>query len=54
MITGAIETKFLTPNLKTQFDFLESQLATSPDEGGYLCGAELTGADIMMSFPLGA
>ncbi|KAL9068284.1 MAG: hypothetical protein Q9161_006310 [Pseudevernia consocians] len=54
MITGAIESKFLNPNLKTQWDFLESQLATSPDEGEFLCGADLTGADIMMSFPLGA
>lgn len=53
LITGAVETKYLQPNLKTQFDFLESQLATSPDNGQYLCGATLTGADIMMSFPLG-
>ncbi|KAF6230729.1 hypothetical protein HO173_011081 [Letharia columbiana] len=54
LITGGIESKFLTPNLKAQFDFLESQLATSPDEGEFLCGADLTGADIMMSFPLAA
>lgn len=54
LITGGIESKFLNPNLKTQFDFLESQLATSPNDGEYLCGADLTGADIMMSFPLGA
>lgn len=53
MITGAIESKLLNPNLRTQWDFLESQLATSPDDGEYLCGANLTGADIMMSFPLG-
>lgn len=43
---------FLTPNFKTHFGFLESQLATSPNGGKYLCGKELTGADILMSFPL--
>jgi glutathione S-transferase len=42
----------LTANLKSHFDFLESQLATSPDDGKYLCGPNLTGADILMSFPL--
>ena len=54
MITGGIESKFLEPNYKTQFDFLESQIASSPDGGEYLCGPELTCADILMSFPLGA
>ena len=43
---------FLAPNFKTNFGFLESQLATSPNGGEYLCGKELTGADILMSFPL--
>ena len=54
MITGFVESKFLAPNYKTIFDFLESQIASSPDGGEYLCGQELSGADIMMSFPLGA
>ena len=54
LITGAIESKYLAPNFKTNFDFLESQIASSPDGGEYLCGPELSGADIMMSFPLGA
>jgi glutathione S-transferase len=40
--------------LKTHFDFLESQMATSPNQGQYLCGPKLTGADIVMSFPLEA
>ena len=35
-----------------QLGFLESQLETSPDGGSYLCGAHLTAADILMSFPL--
>lgn len=54
MITGAVESKFLEPNYKTHFDFLESQMASSPGGGEYLCGPELSGADILMSFPLGA
>ena len=53
LITSAVESNYIFPNLKTQFDFLESQLATSPDEGDFLCGKTLTGADIMMSAPLG-
>ena len=43
---------FLIENYKTHFGFLESQLATSPDGGKYLCGKDLTAADILMSFPL--
>ncbi len=38
------------PNLKTQLDFMEAELARSP----WFAGTELTGADIMMSFPLEA
>lgn len=45
---------FLEPNMATHFGFLESQIESSPDEGQYLCGKELTGADILMSFPLEA
>ena len=29
-------------------------MASSPNNGEYLCGSKLTGADILMSFPLGA
>ncbi|MCJ1248246.1 hypothetical protein MMC30_005463 [Trapelia coarctata] len=53
-VAGKIESMFLSPNFKTHLDFLESQLATSPHDGEYLCGREITGADIMMSFPLEA
>jgi glutathione S-transferase len=31
---------------------LESQLNSSPGNGQYLCGPHLTGADILLSFPL--
>lgn len=37
-------------DLKTHYSFLEGQLATSG--GKYLCGPNLTGADIILSFPL--
>ena len=53
-VAGKIESMFLNPNFKTHLDFLESQLKTSPHDGEYLCGTEMTGADIMMSFPLAA
>jgi len=49
-IVGKVETMFFFPNIKMNFEFLEEQLATSG--GDYLCGAKLTAADILMSFPL--
>jgi len=57
-ITGSIVTRFeamyFKPNFKTHFDFLESQLASAPNGGGFLCGKDLTAVDILMSFPLQA
>ena len=44
----------MAPNFKTHFDFLESQLAASPNDGDYFCGKEITGADVLLVFPLGA
>lgn len=38
------------PNLKRQLDFMEAELGRS----AWFAGDELTGADIMMSFPLEA
>ncbi|KAG9239261.1 hypothetical protein BJ875DRAFT_366144, partial [Amylocarpus encephaloides] len=51
-IAGKIHSGFLDPNFKTHFEFLESQIASSPSGGKYLCGPNLTGADILLSFPL--
>ena len=51
-IANKINTLFLEPNFKNHYQFLENQLATSPDGGEYLCGREITGADILMEFPL--
>lgn len=54
MIAGKLDSMFVQPNLKANFEFLESQLTSSPNGGKYLCGDSLTGADILMSFPLEA
>lgn len=40
------------PNAKRHFGMLEQYLETSPDGGSYLCGPELTGADILLTYPL--
>jgi glutathione S-transferase len=52
-IANTVYTSFLNPNFKNHFDFLESQLASAPNNGGYLCG-ELSAADFLMIFPLEA
>jgi glutathione S-transferase len=51
-IADKVDTAYLTDNYATHFGFLESQLASSPDNGEYLCGASLTAADILLSFPI--
>jgi glutathione S-transferase len=51
-IANRIQSSFLAPNFKTHYKFLEGQLASS--EGEYLCGRDLSAADILMSFPLEA
>lgn len=53
-VAGKIESSFLQRNMKSHYDFLEGQLATSPGDGDYFCGNELTAAEIMLSFPLEA
>ncbi|KAF4120307.1 glutathione S-transferase [Geosmithia morbida] len=49
---GRIFSAYIYPNLRRHLAMLEDQLATSPDGGVYLCGRDLTAADILMSFPL--
>jgi len=53
-IAKAISNKVLDmlvwPNLKRQFDFIEAELGRS----AWLAGNDISGADIMMSFPLEA
>ncbi|KAL8901185.1 MAG: hypothetical protein Q9207_005331 [Kuettlingeria erythrocarpa] len=53
-IAGNVDSLYLSPNLASNFTFLESQVKSAPDGGEYLCGSKLTGADILMSFPLSA
>ncbi|KAL2135267.1 hypothetical protein VTI74DRAFT_9147 [Chaetomium olivicolor] len=40
------------PNMKRHFAMMEQLLETSPGGGSYICGRHLTGADIMLSYPL--
>ena len=49
-IANRVLDSFVRPNLTRQFEFFEAELAKSP----YFAGKELTGADVMMSFPLEA
>ncbi|KAK4456082.1 hypothetical protein QBC34DRAFT_388880 [Podospora aff. communis PSN243] len=55
-ITSFIGNKLIAalvfPNAKKHFTMLEHYLETSPDGGSYLCGPDLTGADIMLTYPL--
>jgi glutathione S-transferase len=51
-IASRIEEGYLNPNFNTHFKFLEQQLSTS--SGEFIAGSNLTGADIMMEFPLAA
>lgn len=58
-VGGNIDDLFVDQNLETHFSFVESQLASVPagadgKPGDFLCGDKLTGADIMMSYPLEA
>ncbi len=50
LIGAGVMSSFVGPNVKTNLDFLESELAARP----WFAGESLTGADVMMSFPLQA
>lgn len=52
IIGGRVESQFLTRNLEANFDYVESLLASVPGGGDFFCGDTLSGADIMMLFPL--
>ncbi|KAK4150685.1 glutathione S-transferase [Chaetomidium leptoderma] len=51
-VADKLSAAFLAPEMAKHLAFLESQLETSPGGGSYLCGAHLTTADMLMSFPL--
>lgn len=50
MIANKTFINFITPNVKTHLDYLESELTKSK----WFAGDEITGADFMMSFPIEA
>jgi glutathione S-transferase len=50
MIGKTVQTSFLNPTIESQLDLMEAELGQST----YFAGAELTGADVMMSFPVEA
>jgi glutathione S-transferase len=54
MISARVSTDLLTPEFKTRFEFLEGQLATAPEGGPYLCGKDVSAADMQMLLPLQA
>ena len=43
---------YINPGIKTHYTFLEKMLETCPEGGDWFCGKQLTGADILLSFPL--
>lgn len=47
-IGSRVESAFLTENFAKHFGFLDSQLASSPDGGKYLCGKDLTAVRRML------
>ncbi|KAJ7188845.1 hypothetical protein C8R46DRAFT_1171711 [Mycena filopes] len=44
--------EYVKTSFTTHFKFLEAQLESAPQGGPYLCGPTLSGADIMMGFPV--
>ncbi|PLB44539.1 putative glutathione S-transferase [Aspergillus steynii IBT 23096] len=52
LVASKVEELFVYPNVFANFNFLEERLKTAPDGGPFLCGKQLTAADIMMSFPV--
>ncbi|GLA37416.1 hypothetical protein AnigIFM63309_004330 [Aspergillus niger] len=51
-IASKVNSEFLDQEFKTHYGFLEDQLATAPDGGPYICGKDLSLADIQLSLPV--
>jgi glutathione S-transferase len=49
-IAAQVRSAYLGPNLRSNLDFIESELGKSP----WFAGAELSAADVQMSFPMEA
>ncbi|KAJ5578785.1 uncharacterized protein N7459_007749 [Penicillium hispanicum] len=52
IVASQVESAFLTRNVEGNLAFLEDQLKTAPGGGPFVCGKELTAADILLSFPI--
>ncbi|CAG8134398.1 unnamed protein product [Penicillium olsonii] len=52
IVASQVENQFLTRNVEGNLAFLEDQLRTSPGGGDFICGKELTAADVLLSFPV--
>ncbi|CAG8941687.1 unnamed protein product [Penicillium salamii] len=52
IVASQVENQFLTRNVEGNLAFLEDQLRTSPSGGDFICGQELTAADVLLSFPV--
>ncbi|KAK3357344.1 hypothetical protein B0T25DRAFT_155356 [Lasiosphaeria hispida] len=52
LLANQLIAMLVIPNMKRHFALLERYLATSPDGGSYICGINLTSADILLSFRL--
>lgn len=52
IVASQVESAFLTRNVEGNLAFLEDQLKSAPEGGPYICGKDLTAADIMLSFPV--
>ncbi|KAF4250032.1 hypothetical protein KXV73_002814 [Aspergillus fumigatus] len=50
MIASKVEGAFINPNIHTHLAFLEDQLKTAPGGGPFLCGDQITSADIQLSY----
>ncbi|KAJ5247730.1 hypothetical protein N7468_002713 [Penicillium chermesinum] len=52
IVASQVESNFLTRNVEGNLEFLEERLKTAPDGGPFICGKNLTAADILLSFPV--
>jgi glutathione S-transferase len=51
LVASQVEAAFLNRNIDGNLAFLEDQLKTAPGGGPWICGKDLTAADILLSFP---
>jgi glutathione S-transferase len=52
LIANQLIAMVVFPNMKRHFAMMEQFLETTFGDGNYMCGRKLTGADIMLSYPL--